>query len=203
MKKHVSQQALLVLGVLLMPLSAMAIRMNCTDDLVSELPVKVSVTIPAFLYFQVGSADAVPVVSFDASSSLPAPGTYAGTGFPPAVSGLAPQSITGSDVADGVNVRVRSNCGQVKISYAVSDPAGLADGQGHHVAFDTLQTSSSDAGLPAPVLSNTATGSALVTNTAFGTVTDRSAVWQYHYQNAAMPVAGVYEGVVSYQAACL
>ena len=203
MKKYLSLRNLLSLGMLLMPLSAMAIRMNCTDDLASELPVKVSVTVSTFLYFQVGSADQVPTVSFDAGNSLPAPGAYGGPGFPPAVNGLEPQSITGSDVTGGVNVTVRSNCGQVKITYAVSDAAGLSDGQGRHVAFDTLQTSTDDTGLPAPALSNAATESTLVASTSPGSVTDRSAVWKYRYQNAAMPVAGLYEGVVSYQAACL
>lgn len=187
----------------MLPLSADAIRMDCTDGLTSELPVKVHVEIPAFLYFQVGAAKAVAEVEFDVTPSLPAQGAYGGSALPPTAGVIAPVSITGSNVAGGVNVSLRANCGQVKLSYSVSDAQGLSNGAGYHIPYNTLQTVSDDAGLPAPVLDNAAANNALATTTAYGAVTDRSAVWKYSYNNATMPVSGVYQGTVTYQAACI
>lgn len=204
MYKLPNRKYVLLVVLFLLPLSADAIRIDCTDGLTAEIPVKVKIEIPAFLYFQVGSENQIAEVAFDVAQELPAQGAYNG-GIPPALpaAGVLPVSITGSDVADGVNVKVRSNCGQVKLSYSVSDNQGLSSADGHHVAFNTLQTVSTDSGLPAPVLENSAGDEVSVTTTAYGGVTDRSATWQYRYSNADMPAGGVYQGTVVYQASCL
>ncbi|MGB1010989.1 MAG: hypothetical protein ACPGVP_14800 [Thiolinea sp.] len=190
--------------LLLVPLSADAIRVDCTDGLTSELPVKVKIEIPAFLYFQVGSENQVAEVAFDVTPELPTQGAYTGD-IPPALAtgGITPSGISGSDVNNGVNVKVRSNCGQVKLSYSVSDSQGMQNATGYHIPFGTLQTTSSDVGLPAPVLDNAAASEVMVATTAYGAVTDRSAIWQYRYDNTTMPAAGIYRGTVTYQASCL
>lgn len=197
------QRYALVGALLLLPLSADAIREDCTDGLSSELPVRVKIEVPAFLYFQVGSEAQRAKVTFDVSDAMPAQGPYPGTIPPASGNNLQPSSIQGSDVSDGVNVQVRANCGQVKISYSVSDAQGLGNASGDHVAFDTLNTLSTDGSLPAPVLSNAATHEVNVATISWGSVTDRSATWKYSYTNADMPVAGVYQGSVIYQASCL
>lgn len=190
----------LVIG-LLMPLSAMAIRMDCTAGLTSELQAKVTVHISTFLFFQIGSANAVPEVEFDLSQSMQ-DGHYDGSSLiDPA--GVAPSRISGSDVSGGMNVNVRSNCGRVKLAYSVSDAQGMSNGAGQYLPFETLTTTTTDAGLPAPVLRNTADDEVFVSDTAYGSVIDRSATWRYTYTKTDLPVAGTYQGTVSYTATCL
>lgn len=195
-------KAIVFLAGSLMSLSTGAVSMNCTDLSNSELPANVTVEIPAFLYFQVGSANQTPEITFDATPTLPAQGAYGGP-VPPTVPVLTPTSITGSDVSNGVNVKVRANCGDVKLAYSVSDSAGLVSAEGYHIPFDALITSSDDADLSAPVLANAANQQATVTTTSYGAVTDRSTVWHYSYNKPDMPVSGVYQGTVTYQASCL
>lgn len=186
--------------LLLVTVPAYATRMACTLDDEARLPVRVVVNVPHFLFLQVGSATQTTQVNFQLGSHL-SNGHYSGT--PLGATNLAPSSISGSDVSNGVNVRVRANCGQVKLAYQVSDTNGLLNANGQYIPFDTLQTSSSDSGLPAPVLRNAADAESVVTPTSYGSVTDRSAVWQYTYSNSEMPAAGTYRGTVTYQASCL
>jgi len=117
--------------------------------------------------------------------------------------GVAPTRITGSDVSGGVNVKVRSNCGRVKLAYSVSDAQGMSNGAGQYLPFDTLTTTSTDAGLSAPVLRNAADDEVFVSDTAYGSVIDRSATWHYTYTKTDLPQAGTYQGTVSYTATCL
>lgn len=201
MKKSLRAYRWLGLGVLLLPLSVAAIRMDCTQGLSSELDAHVTVNIPAFLFFQVGSSNSTATVQFDVRAALPNAGAYDGSEF--ATSALPPSTISGSDVGDGVNVRVRANCGQVQLAYSVSSAQGLSDGGSRHIPYDYLQTQSSDSGLPAPTLRNSADDEVLVATTAYGSVTDRSATWQYRYNQAEWPVGGEYQGVVTYSATCL
>lgn len=202
MKKRRIRLLIPLLGVSLLPLSAEAIRQDCTDNSIAELPVNVTIEVPAFLYFQVGSVSQTPEITFDVTPTLPAQGAYNGV-IPPTVPVLSPTSITGSDVSGGVNVTVRANCGEVNLSYTVSNSAGLASPKGYYLPFDALQTVSDDAGLRAPVLANTADKKATVTTTSYGAVTDRSTTWYYSYNKPDMPVSGIYQGTVTYQASCL
>lgn len=186
--------------LLLVTVPAYATRMACTLDDEARLPVRVVVNVPHFLFLQVGSATQIAQVNFQLGSHL-SNGHYNGT--PLGETDLAPSSISGSDASNGVNVRVRANCGQVKLAYQVSDNNGLRNENGQYLPFDTLQTSSSDSGLSAPVLRNAADAESVVTPTGYGSVTDRNAVWQYTYSNSQMPAAGTYQGTVTYQASCL
>lgn len=194
--------AYLVMAALLIPVSASAVRVDCEDNSISELPVKVKLTVPAFLFLQVGNATQTPELTYNVSANLTT-GAYTGTMPPQGETNLPPASITGSDVSNGVNVAVRANCGQVKIAYSVTDNNGLANSQGQFIPYETLQTSTSDSGLPAPTLRNTADAESLVSTSSHGSVTDRKAVWQYTYTNSALPAAGTYQGTVTYQASCL
>ncbi|QQZ28645.1 hypothetical protein HMY34_07700 [Thiothrix subterranea] len=194
--------AYLILLTMLIPMSADAVRVDCEDNSTAELPVKVKLTVPAFLFLQVGNANQTAELTYNVGTNLSS-GAYTGAIPPAGESGLAPSSITGSDVSNGVNVAVRANCGQVKIAYSVTDNNGLANGQGQFIPYETLQTSTSDSGLPAPTLRNATNAESLVSTSSYGSVTDRKAVWQYTYTNSALPAAGTYQGTVTYQASCL
>lgn len=192
-----------ILGLcMLLPIAASATRIDCQQNSDSELPVKVRVNIPAFLFLQVGNANQTAELTYDLSQGM-ASGGYSGPLPLGGHSGLPPSSITGSDVSNGVNVTVRANCGQVKLAYQVSDSSGLSNRQGQYIPFDTLQASSSDSNLPSPTLRNAADAESLVGISSYGLVTNRSAAWQYTYSNASMPAAGAYQGTVTYQASCL
>lgn len=186
--------------LIFLPLStAQAIRMDCQYNEDSELDVDVTVTIPAFLAFQVGSANAVPEVRFDLQAPTLQGSTANGYGY----QNVAASSITGSDISNGINARLRANCGQVQLSYSVSDSAGLGNGVGQYIPYNAIVSSSSDAHFQPPVLNNQASGESLVTTTAYGSVTDRSAIWNYRFTSTDLPSAGLYEGIVTYQASCL
>ncbi|WGZ94725.1 MAG: hypothetical protein QJT81_01660 [Candidatus Thiothrix putei] len=193
---------LLLISCCLLAAPATATRMACTDDETAQLPVKVEINVPAFLFLQVGNANQTAELTYNVSANLSS-GAYTGAIPPAGESGLAPSSITGSDVSNGVNVAVRANCGQVKIAYRVTDNNGLANNQGQFIPYETLQTSTSDSGLPAPTLRNAADAESLVSTSSYGSVTDRQATWQYTYTNSALPAAGTYQGTVTYQASCL
>lgn len=174
--------------------------MACTDDATSELPVDVTIRIPSFLYFQLGSTNQTPKITFDTTTSGSARDSFNNSS---SGDSLNPSFITGSDVTDGVNVTVRANCGQVRLTYAVSDAQGLRNTGGQYIPFNTLQTYTDDAGLTAPQLANTADRETTVDTTSYGSVTDRSTVWRYQYTNSVTPAAGTYQGTVTYQVSCL
>ena len=168
------------------------------------------VVIPRILYFRVGSAvvGEVDKVTFDLNSSFGfASGNnqgYAGGSIPlgDANAVAATSSNNGSLVVD-----LRSNVGSITLSYEVSSTSGLSDGAGHFIAFDQIETTSSDVNLPPPVLSNTggASGSSAATSTVTGNffggrVVKRQATWTYRYKNETVPVAGTYDGRISYTA---
>lgn len=181
----------------LLPLStSQAIRLDCQPNENSELPVDVKIVIPAFLAFQVGSAHAVPEVAFELDSPVLGDAGYT-------YDNVNPTQITGSDVSQGVNASIRANCGQVQLSFVVSDSAGLSNGQGHYLAFDTISTTSSDPEFVPPALNNQSNGDRLVATTSYGSVTERSATWNYQFSSMSLPSSGTYQGTVTYQVTCL
>ena len=99
-------------------------------------------------------------------------------------------------------VQIESNIGDVTLSYDLSDPAGLSDGNGYHIPFDEMEAQSADAtGLPAPVLTNAGAGGAAVTiagNLHGGRVIRRQTQWTYRYKNNEVVAAGTYSGRVRY-----
>ena len=84
--------AYLVILALLIPMSASATRVDCEDNSTAELPVKVKLTIPAFLFLQVGNANQTPELTYNVGTNL-ASGAYTGSMPPAGESGLAPSSI--------------------------------------------------------------------------------------------------------------
>lgn len=131
------------------------------------------IVIPAFVYFQVGSATA---------------GTIDTVTFSPTTADLGTANvIPGSQT---LNVVLRGNNGAITI--AQTNGGNLVEAGGvETISFATISTATSDPNLPAPVLSAVSTNTGALPVTA-GKVTNRSAVWTYSYTNAAIPSAGTY-----------
>ncbi|MBL0143383.1 MAG: hypothetical protein IPP91_15050 [Betaproteobacteria bacterium] len=160
-------------------------------------PVNFAITIPAFLYFQVGNVGSTNTMTF----AVPAANVGNATAVAP-TGGTAPAAG-----GPGVNVVVRGNNGQVVISTAVASALGLGTGTATdgYINYNQITTTSSDAAnLPAPVLANAAipnVNAALGGGAAgAGKVTNRAATWTYSYLNATTPSAGSYTGVATYTA---
>lgn len=138
---------------------------------------------PSFLRFRVGSAGAsINVLDFDV------PATGLGLG--------ATVSATGGDAGvSSVTVSVVANTGSVTIT-ATNNSGGAGLGTGvpadGFIDYNQIQTTSTDnANLPAPTLSNVGGTSAIVATT-MGPVTIRSGAWTYSYANTSIPNPGIY-----------
>lgn len=149
--------------------------------------IDMSIVIPRFLQFQVGTAGGtIDVVTFN---------------VPAASVGAGGAGIAG--VSSGGAVTVRANTGQVTIT-PTTNAGGLGNGGGQFINFNTIATTSSDVNVPAPALVNGAGVGALTVLSA-APVTNRTATWTYNYNNVAIPNPGTYgaggTGRVTYTAA--
>ncbi len=181
---------------------------NAGGGLQVDMQLRHRVTVPAILYFRVGSAtfDDVDRVTFDLSAGPMFPAGNNNTAASLAVP-LGNSTPIDATTNGALAVDVRSNVGTVNVSYAVSDPSGLLGSNGTYLPFEQIETVTSDAALPAPVLANAgaAPGSAgsveVLGNLYSGLVVDRQAIWTYRYRNELIPQAGTYDGRVTYTAA--
>ena len=142
-----------------------------------------TVVYPRFLRFRVGSAGAGLVDQIT---------------FTPTVANLGTATVltgTGGDAGGSTaNVEVVGNNGQVTIT-PTNNSGGLGLGTGSaadgFISYGQIETLSSDATLPAPVLSDTGGVAAQpALNTSL--VTYRAAQWTFRYLNATVPSAGTY-----------
>jgi hypothetical protein len=155
------------------------------------------IVIPAFLYFRVGTDSAtIDMITFSPAAAN--------------LGNSTPVAGTGGDAAagSGANVTARGNNGQITIGTTVTG-GGSGMGTGTptdgFISYSEVATSSSDApNFPAPVLANAGIANVNVAlgggAAGAGTVTDRTAVWTYAYQNTTVPSAGTYNGTVTYTA---
>jgi hypothetical protein len=141
------------------------------------------ITYPRFLRFRVGATGAtINQITFSPTVAQ--------------VGNAIPVLGTGGEAGGGTaaTVEIVGNFGQITIT-PTNDSAGLGLGTGTvadgYIDYGQIETQTSSAQLPAPVLSN-AGGTAVqpLLNTAL--VTQRSAVWTYRYLNATVPSAGSY-----------
>jgi hypothetical protein len=155
----------------------------------------ISVVVPRFLRFRVGTAGAtIDQITFTV------PGANVGDATP--VAG------TGGDAGSGsaASVSIIGNGGQITITESNnSGGAGLQHATlADTIAYTSITTTSSDPNLNAPTLSNAGGGTSTpVLNTT--NITNRAAVWTYAYTNTAVVSAGTYGtsakgGRVSYTA---
>ena len=154
-----------------------------TGALSINLDLNFTMVYPRFLRFRVGAAAAGSVNSLQ---------------FTPTVLSLGnatPLAGAGGDVSGStVTVEVVGNNGQITIT-PTNDSGGLGLGTGNaadgFISYAQIATSSNDASLPAPTLSN-AGGVASQPALNSGLVTQRSAQWTFTYQNQTVPSAGTY-----------
>ena len=145
------------------------------------------VVYPGFLRFRVGATGAtVNTLTFTVPAAQ--------------VGSSTPIAATGGDAGpSAVNVEVAGNNGQVTIT-PTNSSAGLGIGTGTAsdglINYNQINTTTSAAQLPAPVLSNA--GGAPVTPTLNSAlVTQRTATWTFSYLNTTIPSAGTYGGPVA------
>jgi hypothetical protein len=159
-----------------------------------------TVTIDKFIYLRIGpTGTTVPTVGFALTPSIPAtPSTPAnGAGVAVAWSGGAPAwTVAASNAV--LPVEVRSNAGTVTLRASVAAPLNSGSAS---LPMTAVTISSDNAGLPAPPLPASGSGSAVnVAGTAFGNlVTQQSANWSFAF-TAANPPAGQYSGQVGFTA---
>lgn len=175
-----------------------------------SVQLKHRVVVPQIIYFRVGSATfgSVDKVTIDLGQSpqfTTGTQTYAGGSIPLGNSAPIDATLNGT-----LDVDIRSNVGTIVIAYQVDNASGLSDGAGNFINYNQIETMSSDAAnLPAPQLDNTGglVGSGFTVTVAGnlfgGRVVNRQAQWTYRYKNETTPVAGTYEGRVTYIAASL
>lgn len=162
------------------------------------------VIVPQILYFRIGdtAAGVISKLRFNASPNGAGAGNNQsyGVGLPiPFGDG----SLISADGGGSLAVQIEANIGDVILSYDLSDPDGLSDGNGNHIPFDEIQVLSADAaGLPAPVLSNAGAGGgvsvSIAGNLHGGRVIRRQTQWTYQYKNNEVVTAGTYSGRVRY-----
>lgn len=172
--------------------------LNVQADLIHRIE------IPQIIYFRVGSATPgnIDEVTIDFQQSIPL--TLGTTTQNSSISPLGDSNSVSATANGAIIVDLRSNVGTISITYAVSNPLGLADGSGNFISFDEIGVQSSSASFPTPVLDNAASGTAAVTGNLFGgKVVNRQAVWTYSYLNTVVPVAGTYDGQITYTVAAL
>ena len=164
--------------------SAETATANGAGALSAPARVDVSVVIPRFLQFQVGTAGAtIDAITFDMSAA-------AGS-----VGNSTAQSGSGGNLGGGaVTVNLKANAGQVTIT-PTNNSGGLGLGNGvagQTISYAEILTASSDTtNLPAPTLSN-AGGTAVSPTLSGGNVTVRTATWTYSYANTTVPNPGTY-----------
>lgn len=139
---------------------------------------------PRFLRFRVGATGAtINQITFTV------PATQVGTGT--AIAG------TGGEAGGGTaaTVQVVANNGQVTIT-ATNNSGGLGLGNGvvgdPRINYNAIVTTSSDANLPAPGLTNAGGTTSLPVLTTAPYVTNRTATWTFNYANATVPAPGTY-----------
>ena len=162
------------------------------------------VVIPKILYFRLGSGNAVDRVVFDLEAS---PVFTTGTNSHPSTNIPLGDSNPIQATSNGVlDVDIRSNVGTVNISYTVDSATGLTDGAGNNIPYSQIETQATNANLQAPALTNAGAtpGSAnsvdVFGNLHGGRVVDLQGTWVYVYLNELTPVAGQYDGGVTYTA---
>ena len=156
---------------------------DTTGPLSINLNLNFTMVYPRFLRFRVGAAAAGSVNTLE---------------FAPTVLNLgsaAPLVGAGGDVSGStVTVEVVGNNGQITIT-PTNNSGGLGLGTGNaadgYISYAQIATSSNDASLPAPTLSN-AGGAASQPALNSALVTQRAAQWTFTYQNQTVPSAGTY-----------
>lgn len=145
-----------------------------------------SVTIPKFVFLQVGTgtmmADNTTVDLITVS-------------VPPAnVGNSTPVAATGGNLTGGqVTVVVRGNNGDMTLG-STAPVAGLSNGSGDNIVWTQIATAITG-GMTHPTINGST-----VPYVATGKVVNASGTWTYSYLNSITPAPGTYTGQVTYTA---
>ena len=151
-----------------------------------------SVVIPRFLFFRVGT---VGTGNIDTITFSP---TAAELGSGSAIAGTGGDAGSG----DGANVSIRSNAGQITITPTNDGGVGGLGTGANSISLTEITVTSDDAALSTPTLTD-AGGAAVNVTLSGGNVTNRQAIWTYSYDNNTTPEAGTYNAQITYTAASL
>ncbi|MDP9912245.1 hypothetical protein J2W27_004371 [Variovorax boronicumulans] len=159
-----------------------------------------TVTIDKFIYLRIGpTGGTIATVGFALTPSIPAVPTVPTNGNGVAVpwNGGAPVFVLASTNAV-LPVEVRSNAGSVTLRANVTAP--LTSGS-NTIAMTAVTISSDNAGLPAPPVPASGSGTAVnVAGTAFSNlVTQQTANWTFAFA-PSNPPAGLYSGQIGFTA---
>ncbi len=146
------------------------------------------VVIPTFLYFRVGTTGGtIDMITFSPTAGV--------VGDSTSVSGLG-----GDAGGSGANVVLRSNGGQVTITETNDGGGNGLNGTGTtNISLAEITATSDDGSLDTPTLSDSTSNTSTPTLNS-GTVTNRSAVWTYAYDNTTVPEADTYNVEITYTA---
>jgi hypothetical protein len=173
--------------------------LDTSAPFVVSAELKFDLLIGRFLYLQIGSVGTtVDTVVFDLTTLAPANFT-SGTASTLALGNGVPVSAS---AGGSVPVLVRSNSGSVTLSVSNNGGGlGLSNGTNRYLNYNSILVQSSNASLPAPLLTN-AGGSAVTVNGVLysGRVVDQSTVWTFKLANNVIPLPGTYSGQVTYTA---
>ena len=190
-KQYLARAILVVLSTAPMLVQAESNNASGGTPLNVTARLNLSVVIPRFLFFRVGT---VGTGNIDTITFSP---TAAEVGDSSAIAGAG-----GDAGAGGANVGVRSNAGQITITPANDGGVGgLGTGAGN-ISLDEITVTSDDGALPTPTLTDAGGAPVNVTLTG-GNVTNRQAIWTYSYDNTTTPEPGTYDAQITYTAASL
>jgi len=147
------------------------------------------ITIPAFIYFRVGSTAAVidQIQFAPTADEVATAATTAGTGGDLGSGTVTVSIVSNAGLGAGVDITETNNSGG----------NGLYDGTANYISYSQINTISNNGNLPAPVLSDAGSNSVNIAATA-GTITNRQAQWTYTYDNPVTPpAAGTYGGLAN------
>lgn len=145
-----------------------------------------SITIPKFLYFQVGATGATATVSFDLTG-VPANSPVIGT----------VTNGAGTGPNDVLVVVKSNNPGGITIEATNTGFTGGGAGS-TPPSFGDIQTTTSN--IPAPILSPTGTQTSASVPVGTGGITDLTDNWQFKYTETNVASPGTYTGSVTYTA---
>lgn len=180
---------------------------NASASLSTSASLDFVLNIGRFIFFRVGPR-AYPTASTNPATfsvvmqpsipSVPTTPTTTADSVSVPWNGAAP-TFSPVPASTGIPVEVRTNAGQISIWANVVTP--LTSGS-NSIPLSQIQVTSNDAGLPAPAIPDTGSGSSVtVTGTAFNNlVTIRSANWAFSYNPAVIPPPGTYTGQISFTA---
>lgn len=167
-----------MVAALLAPFGAQAESSFVTGSgsIATNARVDFQITIPRFLSLRVGTVGApIDLVQFTV------PAADVGNSVP-VVAGPGPGALTAVVLGNGGTV-----------SLAAATLGALGNGSGNTIDWSQITTTSSNASLNAPVLTN-GTSAAVSVPATLGIV-NQTATWTYAYANSVTPAAGTYGGV--------